>query len=52
MNEKFVEPKQSPEDKSLNNIKYILNNCEPGKEAEAILFAIQFNKITGVTWRK
>lgn len=52
MRDKIKIAKETPEDKALKSIKYILNNCATGKEAEAILFAIQFNKITGVTWSK
>ncbi len=39
-------------DKTLKEIKYILDKCSPGKEAEAVLFAIQHDKITDVTWSK
>lgn len=36
-------------DKTLKEIKFILDNCK-GDKAESILFAIQHSKITDVTW--
>lgn len=48
---KYLSEKERTE-QTKSDIKHILDNCAPGKEVDALMFALQFNRITNVTWGK